>query len=179
MFQSFYVLEGKILGKGLSGPVYLGKDVANDKYVALKHFPKNIKENQKIINEISIPLEFDQENLVKMFGIAEIDNKKYLVFEYCKGGDLSRYLRYFKRFEESEVQNFMRQILRGLNVLHSYNIIHHDIKPGNILVELNPFNINNKSNNEEKKKFEKNLKDFLELTNKDQNIVEIIFIKFP
>ena len=47
------------------------------------------------------------------------------------------------------------------------------------MVELIPFNINNKSSNEEKKKFEKNLEDFLELTNKDQNIVEIIFIKFP
>ena len=173
MFQSFYVLENKILGRGLSGPVYLGKDVANDKYVALKHFPKNIKDNQKIINEISIPLEFEEENLVKMFGITEIDNKKYIVFEYCKGGDLSRYLRYFKRFEESEVQNFMRQILRGLNVLHSYNIIHHDIKPGNILVELIPFNINNKRNNEEKNKFNKILDEFLELTDNKKNIEEI------
>ena len=147
MFQSFYVLENKILGRGLSGPVYLGKDVSNNKYVALKHFPKNIKENQKIINEISIPLEFDEENLVKMFGITEIDFKKYLVFEYCK----VEIFKIFKRFEESEVQNFMRQILRSLNVLHFNNIIHHDIKPGNILVELIPFNIKNKSNNEEKK----------------------------
>ena len=92
VFQSFYVLEDKILGKGSFGIVYLGRDVSNDKYVALKEIPKEIKNNEQrlelLYNEILIPLESKNVNLVKFFDITEINNEKYIVFEFCNGGNL-------------------------------------------------------------------------------------------
>ena len=51
--QGLFVLESKILGKGSLGTVYLGTDIANDKYVSLKKIPTEImkapQKNRNII----------------------------------------------------------------------------------------------------------------------------------
>ena len=88
------------------------------------------KEEKKKNNEL--------ENIVKFYDIIDIDNDKYLVYEFCNGGDLKRYLRYFRRFDEKMIQNIITQIIKGLKILHDQKIVHHDIKPENILVELCP-----------------------------------------
>ena len=144
----------KILGKGSFGIVYKGKLHKNNKeeIVALKQIPKEIINDknklQLLSNEVVISANlFDDEdnkddgktkmkNIVSFLDIIQIDNNDYLVYEFCNGGDLKRYIRYFRYFDEKMVQNIIRQVLIGLNRLHSKKIVHHDIKPENILVEL-------------------------------------------
>ena len=171
--QGLFGLENKILGKGSFGTVYLGTDISKERYVALKKVPRNILNNpqtlQLLSNEILISSGVDNENLVKILDLTDINKEKYIVYEFCNGGDLRRYLRYFRRFDERYVQRFMCQVLNGLCELHSKKIIHHDIKPENVLVELIPFVINDKNNIEEKKKFEKTVEDILQATNKKKN----------
>ena len=168
--QGLYALENRILGKGSFGTVYLGVDIAKDRYVSLKKIPLEIKDDPQKINalsnEILISAGVDNENLVKILDLTDIEQDKYIVYEFCNGGDLRRYLRYFKRFDERAVQYFTTQVLNGLNELHDKKIIHHDIKPENILVELHPFEIKDKNNNEERKKFEKEVDTILQLTDK-------------
>ena len=168
--QGLYALEDRILGKGSFGTVYLGVELANDRYVSLKKIPPEIKEDPQKINalsnEILISAGVDNENLVKILDLTDIGNDKYIVYEFCNGGDLRRYLRYFKHFDERSVQYFMMQVLNGLKELHDKKIIHHDLKPENVLVELRPFEIKDKKNIEEKKKFEKDVDNILQLTDK-------------
>ena len=177
--QGLYALEDRVLGKGSFGTVYLGVDIAKDRYVSLKKIPLEIKDDPQKINalsnEILISAGVDNENLVKILDLTDIEKDKYIVYEFCNGGDLRRYLRYFKRFDERAVQYFTTQVLNGLNELHDKKIIHHDIKPENILVELKPFEINDKNNVEEKKKFEKEVDTVLQLTDKKryQNVNQI------
>ncbi len=171
--QGLFALDNKVLGKGSFGTVYLGTDIANDRYVSLKKIPAEIiKDPQKIeslANEILISSDVDNENLVKILDLTEISNDKYIVYEFCNGGDLRRYLRFFKTFDERTVQYIMLQVLKGLSELHSKKIIHHDLKPENVLVELIPFEIKDKNNMEEKKKFEKIVNDILQLTDKKKH----------
>ncbi len=173
MEQGVYALENKILGKGSFGTVYLGMDVFKNKYVSLKKIPGEIMRDQQKIdalsNEILISSGVDNENLVKILDLTDINNEKYIVYEFCNGGDLRRYLRFFKKFDEKTVQYFMSQVLNGLSELHSKRIIHHDIKPENVLVELLPFEIKDFNNVEERKKFEKIVDDILQLTDKKKS----------
>ena len=168
--QGLYALEDRILGKGSFGVVYLGVDLANDRYVSLKKIPPEIKEDPQKINalsnEILISAGVDNINLVKILDLTDIGTDKYIVYEFCNGGDLRRYLRYFKRFDERAVQYFMMQVLNGLKELHEKKIIHHDLKPENVLVELIPFVVKDNKNIEEKKKFEKDVDNILQLTDK-------------
>ena len=170
--QGLYALEDRILGKGSFGTVYLGIDLSKDRYVSLKKIPSEIKADpqklQALSNEILISAGVDNENLVKILDLTDIGEKedKYIVYEFCNGGDLRRYLRYFKRFDEKVVQYLMSQVLNGVNELHNKKIIHHDIKPENVLVELRPFEIKDKYNFDEKKQFEKQVDTILQLTDK-------------
>ena len=154
--KTFELDKSNVLGKGSFGIVYKGiynsKD--NTEEVAFKKIPQDIlRDNiklQSLVNEISISGTINQndnkkdnkdsnnENIVRFIDIADIDNDKYLVYEFCNGGDLKRYLRYFRKFNEKMIQNFMTQIIKGLQVLHNKKIVHHDLKPENILVQLCP-----------------------------------------
>ena len=168
--QGLFALENRILGKGSFGTVYLGVDLEKDRYVSLKKIPPEIKDDPQKINalsnEILISADVDNENLVKILDLTEIEKDKYIVYEFCNGGDLRRYLKYFRRFDERVVQYITNQVLNGLSELHNKKIIHHDIKPENILIELKPFELKDKNNLEEKKKFEKEVDKILELTDK-------------
>ena len=173
MEQGVYALENKILGKGSFGTVYLATDIFKNKYVSLKKIPVEIMNDSKKIeslsNEILISSGVENENLVKILDLIDIDDQKYIVYEFCNGGDLRRYLRFFKTFDEKVVQYFLSQILNGLSELHSKKIIHHDIKPENVLVELIPYDIKDNNNFEERKKSEKAVEEILELTDKKKN----------
>ena len=67
------------------------------------------------------------------------------------------------------VQNIMTKIIKGLQVLPNKKIIHHDIKPENVLVELIPYDIKDNNNFEERKRSEKTVEEILELTDKKKN----------
>ena len=170
--QGLFGLENKILGKGSFGTVYLGTDISKDKYVALKNIPPNIVNNpqnlQLLSNEILISSEVQSENLVKIIDLPEINNQKYIAYEYCNGGDLRRYIQFFQKFDEKLIQYCMTQILKGLSELHSKGIVHHDLKPENVLVELFPVDDKNKISVEEKKSYEKIIDEILELTDKNR-----------
>jgi len=131
-----------MLGKGSFGIVYKGISHKDDKEepVALKQIPKEIINDknklQLLSNEVVISANlFDDEdknedgksrmkNIVSFLDIIKIDNNGYLVYEFCNGGDLKRYIRYIKNFDEKMIQNILRQILIGLDRLHNKKIVH-------------------------------------------------------
>ena len=141
----------------------------------LKEENKNEKEQQKVEDIY----QKTNENIVSFLEIVDIDNDKYLVYEYCNGGDLKRYLEYFKGFDESMIQFILKQVLNGLQYLHDKKIVHHDIKPENIFVELCP--VGNDDN------FQKKIIQIMEMTDrrnrfrskennviKDDELIEIL-----
>ena len=145
--QGLYSLEGKTLGKGAFGNVQLAIELKTDKKVAAKKIPKKIQNDPKQINFINNEILIstttlsDEKYLVKTLDLTEIEGEKYMICEYCNGGDLYNYLHNYNKkfnhfFDEQTVKNILTQILKGLQSLHQNNIIHHDIKPANILLSF-------------------------------------------
>ncbi|KAF1314477.1 Ste/ste11 protein kinase, partial [Globisporangium splendens] len=86
--------------------------------------------------EVDLLRSLCDENIVKYLGSC-VDNeaKKLFVFtEWVPGGNLEQNRKKFGG-NETIVKRFTAQILRGVAYLHSKNIVHHDIKPSNILVD--------------------------------------------
>jgi serine/threonine protein kinase len=58
------------------------------------------------------------------------------VLDYCPGGDLSEYLQLEKRFNEDKTRLYASEILLGLEELHKKDIIFRDLKPDNVVLDI-------------------------------------------
>lgn len=54
----------------------------------------------------------------------------YEVMEYCEGGSMAENMPY----DETDLRNYLEEIIEGLNYCHTQGIIHRDIKPANLLL---------------------------------------------
>ena len=139
---------GEQIGKGAFSTVYKGQaDIEDSKgnsikkgeIIALKELSGDMDKEtrQNIFNVFNISNELKHNsNIVKIIDVIEINGKVYIAYEFCNGGDLRLYMDYFGNFDEGLIQTIMMQIVNGLVELFKYNVVHHDIKPENILLKL-------------------------------------------
>ncbi len=72
------------------------------------------------------------ENVTKLYAVMQTRRHYYLVMEYCSGGDLERV--HGKQLGECAVQRIIHQLSKALRALNERNVVHRDLKPGNILL---------------------------------------------
>lgn len=136
-----YAISNSI-GRGSYSTVYKahknrGKyEVVAIKCIQIATLSNKSKEN--LINEINILGKIKHQNVVSMKKFTWDAKNIYLILEYCPGGNLAEYIKSKKRLTEFMVQHFAQQLVQGLEVLHSENIVHSDLKPANILLSIPP-----------------------------------------
>ncbi len=135
------------LGKGQFGQVLLGERIKDKKLFAIKIVLKtNPTEEEYKINRWESTIfnclrNIRNKNVIKTIQRFESETKIFFVFEYIKGYDLSSYKR--KNIDNPKINNISNlinitiQILKGVECLHKYGIIHRDIKSSNIMVNQN------------------------------------------
>lgn len=75
-------------------------------------------------------------HIVKVYDLFEENGTAYYVMDYVDGENLSaRLKRTNVPLAESEVRNYLNQILDGLEAIHKEGMLHLDIKPANIMVD--------------------------------------------
>ena len=130
------------LGSGSYGTVYKGRRITDGEEVAVKRLKladetteEGREWNAKYIDgEIRALQELDHDNIVKLHHWKREESYMYLFIELCSKGNLSDYVLQMKKVSQITTFQFMQQIASALEYVHSKNIIHRDIKPGNILV---------------------------------------------
>lgn len=130
------------LGEGGSGQVYLVEDkLKNHQKLALKIFHPTKTSSQNTLEffqyEFQTLASLQHPNLVKVFDYAVAGNNQLHFFtsEYIQGKNL---LQFTQNLPLPQIYPLLIQILRGLNYIHSQNLIHYDIKPSNILIQTQP-----------------------------------------
>ena len=76
-------------------------------------------------------------NIIKSKSFHECEDFYYFIYEYFDGMNLREYIKLKKRLTENEIKNICFQITSGINFLHSYNIIHCDLKLDNLIINDN------------------------------------------
>ncbi|CAH1434029.1 unnamed protein product [Lactuca virosa] len=127
------------IGEGNAGKVYKGV-LANGQNVAIKHIV-NDGEMETFVREITSLSHVRHPNLVRLLDHCEGEGECFLVYELCHWGNLSEWL-----FSKDKVLTWIQRLhiaidcARGLWFLHTYPggcIVHRDIKPTNILLNVN------------------------------------------
>ena len=142
--QKYNYKRGNLLGKGAFGNVYESRNPIFNNKIAMKIIDKKkikINENNNILNaekedmksEINILKKLSHPNIVKIFEFYETDNYFYIITEFCKCGELSKYINN-NDLTESQLCVIFYQVFSGLIYLHENHIIHGDLKPQNILI---------------------------------------------
>ena len=75
-------------------------------------------------------------NIVKLFELFETKNHYCLVMENVVGGNLLNAINKMNKIPEELAKIIFRQLITTLQYIHSNNIVHRDIKPDNILLDL-------------------------------------------
>lgn len=90
---------------------------------------KNIKNERNLLSKLNHPF------IVNMHFSFQNNNFLYLVIDLLTGGDLRYHLYYKKFFTEEQTKFFISCVILGLEYCHSNLIIHHDIKPENLILD--------------------------------------------
>jgi serine/threonine protein kinase len=75
-------------------------------------------------------------HVLDIFEILEDDKHFFVVMPMCEGGELFNFLVTEAEVPESECKRIIREILRAVGHLHENNLIHRDVKPENILFDI-------------------------------------------
>ncbi|CEG71156.1 Putative STE/STE11 protein kinase [Rhizopus microsporus] len=143
-------IRGELIGKGSFGRVYHALNVEAGEWIAVKQVdipttksdyanPQMKEMKDALFREISLLEDLDNEYIVQYLGynLDEEEGHINIFLEYVPGGSIASCLSKTGKFEIPLVQFFTRQILLGLAYLHNRNILHRDIKAGNILLNEN------------------------------------------
>ncbi|NOZ53867.1 MAG: protein kinase [Gammaproteobacteria bacterium] len=140
-----FVLE-EILGQGGMGIVYKARDLRKEEaqdrnpYVAIKVLGTSFKDHPHSLialqREARKAQTLAHPNIVTVYDFDRDGETVYMTMEYLEGDALDKMLKRLKPkpMEKPQALRIIEGICSGLAYAHKHNIIHSDLKPGNIFV---------------------------------------------
>src|SRR6187397_2052040 len=125
------------LGRGGSGSVWLARDERTGLEVALKIVPREGKRASRAAREMEAASRLRHERCVRAYDFGGDSGHVYIAYEYVQGSTLRETLRSGKLRDRDAVEA-SAQILDALAHAHRLGIVHRDVKPSNVLVEVAP-----------------------------------------
>jgi tRNA A-37 threonylcarbamoyl transferase component Bud32 len=134
-----YKIE-KEIGRGAMGVVYLGRDPKINRQVAIKTMDysqfssKELNElKSRFFREAEAAGRLSHHSIVTVYDIGEEQDFAFIAMDYVSGVPLSDYARKDKLLPVYEVYRIIKVVAEALDYAHQQNVIHRDIKPGNIM----------------------------------------------
>ncbi len=129
------------LGRGGLGHVWLAEDVQlNDEKVACKTLRKTYFYDRRAIadmkREVLLTRKLRHPNILAVYTFWETDLHRFITMEYVEGVSLSYTLQHREEpFGVHEILEWIGQVCGALDYAHKQQILHRDVKPGNILID--------------------------------------------
>ncbi len=125
----------KEIGRGGMSTVFLAKPIEENNEVVLKVMFTEGHEDpialKRFMQEYTLISCLDHPNVVSIYERAFASDFAYIAMEHFPGGDLTKKLKHGIELEKAI--EYIREMCLGLVAVHELNIVHRDIKPGNIL----------------------------------------------
>jgi len=137
-----YHLEREI-GRGAMGTVYLGRDTAINRMVAIKAIPlaaefsdaELIEARSRFFREAETAGRLNHPNIVTIYDVGEERGLAYIAMEYLKGRHLSDFAKSNNLLEPRKVLEIVSRTADALGFAHKQQVVHRDIKPANLMYD--------------------------------------------
>ncbi len=125
-----------LLGMGGMGEVYRADDQVLGVPVALKLITGSGREQmERLLTEARLAREVTHENVCRVYDVGQVGQEYYLTMEHVDGEDLSSLLRRIGHFPSEKLLDLAHQLCSGVAAAHARGVLHHDLKPANILID--------------------------------------------
>lgn len=126
------------LGEGGMGVIYQARDTRLDRLVALKFLPRHLSwqddANNRFIIEAQAASSLNHPNVCTVHEIGQADDgRRFIAMAYYEGETLEERLEK-GRVDREEAFRIVSHIAEGLAAAHEKEIVHRDIKPGNVMI---------------------------------------------
>ncbi len=134
----------RLLGRGGMSAVYLAEHILMKRHCAIKVLPTNRVNDSSYLGRFHLEAQaaavLDDPNIVRAYDVDHfVDGKAevhFLVMEYVEGQNLHDLLIKNGPLPPLDAAEFIRQAANGLAHAHAVGLVHRDIKPGNLLLDL-------------------------------------------
>jgi len=131
----------ELLGEGGMAFVFKAKDEQLERFVAIKTLKPSYLENENFVTrfkrEAQTAANLNHPNIVQIFDWGVEENEPYFVMEFIEGTTLSTVISKNKKIKINDVLHIGAQVSSALQAAHESNLVHRDIKPGNIMITPN------------------------------------------
>lgn len=128
----------RLIGEGGMGKVYEAYDNTLKRKVAVKRIRPELLKNgafrEQFLSEARTVAMLRHPSIVEIYTVIETTTSLYLVFEYVEGQTLETRLDIDNYIPFSEIKEIFHSVCDGLAYAHSLDIVHCDLKPGNIMI---------------------------------------------
>ena len=129
-----------IIGSGGNGNVYRAWDTTLERFVAVKLMKKELTEDPKAMEafyrEARACARLNHTNIIHIYTFDDWEGQQYLVMELADRGSLDQRIEKLRLLPELDVLDIGIKIASALDMALRYNLLHRDIKPGNILFNV-------------------------------------------
>ncbi|MDF1841297.1 MAG: protein kinase [Rubripirellula sp.] len=128
------------LGKGGMGEVLHARDARLNRDVALKFmntkYASTLESRRRFVEEARSMAAVHHDNVATIFEVGVHQKMPFIAMELLKGKPLNVLIKEKERFDYREVMQTAKEVCKGLAAAHKNGIVHRDIKPGNIWIEV-------------------------------------------
>jgi serine/threonine-protein kinase len=127
------------LGQGGMGAVYLARERALERFVAIKVLRPDLADTEtsreRFRREARVAAQLSHPNILPLHTFGEVSGIWYFVMGYVRGVTLAERLRIEGRLPSAEAQRILIELTGALEHAHAHGVIHRDIKPANVLLD--------------------------------------------
>ena len=131
----------RLIGVGGMGAVFLFREIALKRLVAVKVLAPSLAADAsaraRFTREARAAAALSHPNVVRVYAVGETAGLKlpYIVMQYVEGPSLAEWMQQHPKATERDARRVIGEVAAGLAAAHARNLLHRDVKPGNVLLE--------------------------------------------
>ncbi|MEJ2048600.1 MAG: serine/threonine-protein kinase [Calditrichota bacterium] len=121
------------IGRGGMSIVFLAEDERLGRKVAMKMIDQPHLEREKVLSEARHLSQLNHPGIITIYDVIEHQDGIFIIMEYVEGDSLENFLR-THRVDIQLAFHLAKHIVDTVKIAHEHNLIHGDLKPGNIII---------------------------------------------